>query len=217
MECRILRDEMMDALYGEAPPEAAARLEEHLAVCAPCRDELLALKRLRRQLQAWPLPGPTRTRLPLPGLPRGLAAAAVLLVALGAALALSGSEARYSGGQWSLRLGRGGADVQQQLAEQERRHKAEIQAVKAALVSGSPQDKEALLQAVQDLIQQSEARQAVLLSASLADLAARAETQRRYDLARVSAGLSYLDGRTGQQVARTTELMGYVLQASQQR
>jgi glycosyltransferase involved in cell wall biosynthesis len=45
----------------------------------------------------------------------------------------------------------------------------------------------------------------------------RAEAQRRYDLARVSAGLSYLDGKTGQQVARTTELMGYVLQASQKR
>ena len=57
----------------------------------------------------------------------------------------------------------------------------------------------------------------MLLSASLTDLTARAETQRRLDMARVSAGLSYLDGRTGQQVARTTELMGYLLQASQQK
>jgi hypothetical protein len=45
----------------------------------------------------------------------------------------------------------------------------------------------------------------------------RSEAQRRLDLARMSAGLSYLDGRTGQQVARATELMGAVLQASQQK
>jgi hypothetical protein len=33
----------------------------------------------------------------------------------------------------------------------------------------------------------------------------------------VSAGFSYLEGRTGLQVARTTELMGHVLQASQKK
>jgi hypothetical protein len=36
------------------------------------------------------------------------------------------------------------------------------------------------------------------------------------DLARVAAGLSYLDGRHGQQLARTNELMGYVLEAASQ-
>jgi hypothetical protein len=40
------------------------------------------------------------------------------------------------------------------------------------------------------------------------------EAQRRVDLARVAAGLSYLDGRHGQQLARTNELMGYVLEAA---
>jgi hypothetical protein len=34
------------------------------------------------------------------------------------------------------------------------------------------------------------------------------------DLARVAAGLSYLDGQHGQQIARTNELMGYVLGAA---
>ena len=34
------------------------------------------------------------------------------------------------------------------------------------------------------------------------------------DLARVAAGLSYLDGQYGQQVARTNELMSYVLDAT---
>ena len=70
---------------------------------------------------------------------------------------------------------------------------------------------------VQDLIRQSELRQAAALNASLSDFSERTDAQRRYDLARVSAGLSYLDGKTGQTVARTTELMGYVLQASQKK
>ena len=41
--------------------------------------------------------------------------------------------------------------------------------------------------------------------------------RRRVDMAQVAASLSYLDGRHGEQLARTNELMGYVLQASQKR
>ena len=67
------------------------------------------------------------------------------------------------------------------------------------------------------MIRQSEARQDVRVMARLAALSERAETQRRYDLARVSAGLSYLEGKTGQDMVRTTELMGQVLQASQKK
>jgi hypothetical protein len=67
------------------------------------------------------------------------------------------------------------------------------------------------------MVRQSEARQDARFSARLAAFGEEAETQRRYDLARVSAGLSYLEGKTGQDVVRTTELMGYVLQASQQK
>jgi hypothetical protein len=67
------------------------------------------------------------------------------------------------------------------------------------------------------MIRDSEARQDARVSARLAALTEEAETQRRYDLARVSAGLSYLEGRTGQDMVRTTELMGRVLQASQQK
>jgi hypothetical protein len=34
-------------------------------------------------------------------------------------------------------------------------------------------------------------------------------------MAQVAASLSYLDGRHGEQLARTNELLGYFLQASQ--
>jgi hypothetical protein len=70
---------------------------------------------------------------------------------------------------------------------------------------------------MEEMVRQSEARQEAKVSARLLAMSENAETQRRYDLARVSAGLSYLDGKTGQDVVRTTELMGQVLQASQQK
>ena len=41
--------------------------------------------------------------------------------------------------------------------------------------------------------------------------------QRRQDLAQVSASFAYLDGKSGLEAARTTELMGRVLQASERR
>ena len=67
------------------------------------------------------------------------------------------------------------------------------------------------------MIHESETRQDEARLASLRVLRQRAETQRQYDLARMSAGLAYLDGKAGLQAARTTELVGHVLQASQQK
>ena len=76
---------------------------------------------------------------------------------------------------------------------------------------------EPVLQSVRELIRDSEARQADTLEARLAGFEERADARRRYDMARISAGLSYLDGKAGQQAARTTELVSYMLQASQPR
>jgi hypothetical protein len=70
---------------------------------------------------------------------------------------------------------------------------------------------------VEERLRASETRQFERLDLRLASWNEKAEAQRRLDLARVAAGLSYLDGRHGQQLARTNELMGYVLEASQKR
>ena len=220
MECQLLRDEMMDVLYGEATADKERRLAEHLAVCGSCRDELDALRSLRHELAAWTLPAlgaPRPARAPrLSGL--WLAAAASLLIASGAALGLSGSELRYENGRLAFRLGRG-PDVEQLLADQQARHERELRALKASLTQAAPAagHDAALVESLQALVRESEARQAQRFSASLQDLQARTEEQRRYDLAQVSAGLSYLDGKTGQHVARTSELMGYVLQAAERK
>ncbi|HXB56933.1 MAG TPA: zf-HC2 domain-containing protein [Vicinamibacteria bacterium] len=217
MECSVLRDERLDVLYGEADPATRERVEEHLAACSTCREEMAALRGLRGQLAAWEVPeGLRKTVRPRSAPSRFLAAAAVLLLAVGAAFGLSGSEVRYEKGQLAIRLGSGDRDLRRLLAEQDARHHEEIQALQATL-SAAPRAEPAVLPQVEEMIQKSELRQGELLRASLEDWTAKKEAQRRYDMARISAGLSYLDGKNGQQVARTTELMGYVLEAAQKR
>jgi multidrug efflux pump subunit AcrA (membrane-fusion protein) len=203
MECRVLREEMMEVLYGEASAATIRVVEKHAAGCDACRDELAALRRLRQDLGSWRLPEGAVPRshrsIPAPWL--WPLAAAALLVGLGAALGFTLAEAR---------LGR-------LLDARDARQQEEIQALRAEVKAATPRADAAVLERVEARIRQSEARQAVFLREQLAEVTDRTEAQRRYDLARVSAGLSYLDGKTGQTVARTTELMGYVLQASQKR
>jgi hypothetical protein len=236
MECEGIRDERrqadkMDVLYGEADAEVRARVEAHLAACAACRDEMRALRRVREDLRAWRLPTarpPAFTARPW-WLPGRLAAAAALLLAAGAGIGLSGVETGYENGRLFLRLGRNGAEVRRALAaqearalEQERRQRQEIAALRAAL-EGRPAatDVSALLARldgrVDEKVRNSEARQSRRIEATLAEWTERVQAQRRLDLARVAAGLSYLDGQHGEQLARTNELMGYVLEAAAQK
>jgi len=206
----------MDVLYGEADAETARRVEEHHAVCASCRDEMAALWRLRQDLKAWNVPGARGTFRVRSRAERFLVAAAVMLLALGGAFGLAGSEIRFEGGQLAFRLGRADPALEHRLAALEARHREEIRAP-ASRSGESALEEQAFLGKVEEMIRTSEDRQAAALKTGLAEFRQRTDTERRYDLARVAAGLSYLDGKTGQHVARTTELMGYVLEASQKR
>jgi hypothetical protein len=235
MECEGIRDERlqadkMDVLYGEADLEVRARVEAHLAGCPACRDEMASLRRVREELRAWRLPSSPRPafRARRGSLPAWLAAAAVLVLATGASISLSGAEAGYENGRFFLRLGRGGAaEVRQALAAQEaralareKRQRDEIQALRTSLdarPAGGAEPLARLDARIDEKIRQSEARQARQIEATLAGWTERTQAQRRLDLARVAAGLSYLDGRHGEQLARTNELMGYVLEAAAQK
>lgn len=205
MECTSYRDVMLDVLYGEAAPETAKHLEMHLTVCNACREELAAFRRVRSDLGRDTLPTlePARAGQRLALWPRSLiAAAAAVLLILGAGVA---------------RI----AQLERRIALQESRHAQELAALAVALKErATPAAVENVgsdaLQRFEALLRQSEERQG-RVEESLRQLAQRTEAQRRYDLARVSAGLAYLDGRTGQHLARTTELMGHVLQASEQK
>jgi hypothetical protein len=224
MDCETSRENLLAVLYDEADAAVQARFDAHQAACAACRAELHALRSLRGTLSAWKLPelAAPRARSVWAGW-RALAAAAGLLLALGGALGLSGAEFEYARGGLAVRLGRPATETQASLAEQESRHERALAALEARVAApGSvpqarPGDDARLLEQVAELIRASEARQAQLVNASLRDLGQQSEAQRRYDLARISAGFSYLEGKTGQQVARTTELMGYMLEASQKR
>lgn len=219
MDCERVEDDglqadKMDVLYGEADTAARARVEAHLSECAPCREEMGELRAVRRELGAWRLPAsrPSFTPRGLV-LPRRLAAAALLLVGLGAALGAAG----YASLRRTL------VAQEARATDLERRHREEMRALEASLPRrpAAPLDSSALLARLDARIDErfraGEARQVERLDTRLAGWEERADAQRRVDMARVAASLSYLDGRHGQQLARTNELMGYVLETSAQK
>jgi len=218
MKCNRIQDEelagqKMELLYGEADTETRARVETHLDECGACRDEMAALRRLRGDLRAWTIDErrPSLSAARPRRVPVWLAAAAALVlgIGIGSAIALLGDA--------SLRR-----DLTAQEAralERERHYREEVARLQAALDRRPARlDREALLERVdarlEETIRRSERTQGERLDTTLTDWEARMEAQRRVDLARVAAGLSYLDGRQGQQLARTNELMGYVLEAA---
>jgi hypothetical protein len=205
---------MMDVLYGEADAAVRARVEAHLAGCVSCREEMAALRALRRDLAAWRRPAARPSFTPRGVvLPRWLAAAALLLLGFGATLGIAG----YA----SLRKALLAQEAR--AAESDRQHREAVRALTAALERPRAEapDTAALLASldarIDHRLRASETRQGERLDLRLAEWQQRAEAQRRVDLARVAASLSYLDGRHGQQLARTNELMGYVLDVSQKR
>jgi hypothetical protein len=220
MDCDAFRDEMMDMLYGEASPAEARRLEEHERACRECRDEVASLRRLRRDLAAWQVPAGVATATRLRAWSRPALAAAAAVVLLVGGLAARGSEVRYENGRFAFRLGAAASSdtVSAALTAQEERHRREMQALRADLGPrpGAADDRETLRK-VERMIADSQARQAAFVKAGLTRLEERSEARRQFDLAQVGAGFSYLDGKAGLQAARTTELMGHVLQASQRK
>ncbi len=219
MQCNVLGDDdKIDVLYGAAEPAVARRVGLHVSTCAACREEMEALQGTRQTLRSWKLPESRGKGLGRLSLSWRLPLAAAILLALGAGLLLRGSELRHEGGRFSFRLGP--ADDQplrQLLADQDARHQQEIAALRALLAQPAAQVPVVSRADVLSFIKESEARQSQRFLAGLEELKERSDSQRRLDMARVSAGLSYLDGKNGQHVARTSELMNYMLQASYKR
>jgi hypothetical protein len=215
MRCKRLQDDelagqKMELLYGEADAEVRAQVEAHLAECAACREEMVSFGRLRRDLRAWTLEGWPPFSVGAPRFrPAWIAAAAALLLGLGLGLI----------GYVSVR--RDLAAQEARALERERHFTGEIATLRAAL-EGRPvpiAGEVALARVderVSETIRRSERRQMERLQATFTDWSGQMEARRRMDLARVAAGLSYLDGQQGQQLARTNELMGYVLEAASQ-
>ena len=219
MECHNVGDEALqgdklDVLYGEADAAARERVAAHLEHCGACREELQALRGLRRDLGHWRLPLARPTFTPRGLLvPHWLAAAALVLLAVGATLAVTG----YLSLRQALR------SQEARAAELEQQQRDALGAIEASLARTpvSATDAQALFArfeaGLDERLKASERQQAERLDRHFASWQERAEVRRRVDMAQVAASLSYLDGRHGEQLERTNELMGYVLQASQKR
>jgi hypothetical protein len=217
MQCEMLGDEALrgdklDVLYGEADVAARDRVRVHLDACPPCRDEMAALRGVRHDLAAWRLPQ-ARPLVSQRGfvLPRWLAAAALFLLGFGATLGASGY----------LSLRQALAQQQARADALERQQQESQRALQAALGQAPVAGNEALLTQVDARIDErlraSQAQQQQAFERRLADWQDRTDVRRRVDMAQVAASLSYLDGRHGEQLARTNELLGYFLQASEKR
>jgi HEAT repeats/Putative zinc-finger len=70
MNCELAQETIVLAVYGELPDERAHQLEQHLAQCEPCRQEMEAIAALQKAMSAMPVAEPSpsllaRTRLRL--------------------------------------------------------------------------------------------------------------------------------------------------------
>jgi hypothetical protein len=219
MQCSRVADaglaaEKMDVLYGEADTEVRERVASHLGECPACREEMAGLQQVRRQLGAWTLDERREgvAVSPRRAVPRWLLAAATLVLGVGMAVALAG--------QASLR--REIAAHRTEAEERARVQRQQIAALRAELGNRPAEGEAAALldridERLEARIRQSEERQDRRLDATLAEWSVQTDAQRRVDMARIAAGLSYLDGRHGQQLARTNELMGYVLETAAEK
>ena len=221
MDCESVREGRLEALYGEADGPTLELVRKHEAACALCREESAAFGALRRDLAQWTLFEPAAHRaVARPLVPRWLAVAATVLLALGGSLGLARPEVTWSDG--SVRLSFGDrADASRTLAVDADRRQ-QIESLRAALERVEARPLAAATSFsdrtdIEALLKSSEERQRRAFETRFETLSGQLATQRRVDFARMSAGLAYLDQRSGRDVARTNELMGYVLQASQRR
>jgi hypothetical protein len=234
-------------LYGEVGADERVVVERHLETCAACREELDALRALRGCLAEWTPPEEVLGFRVVSGAsapaPRpwwrapawGLAAAAVLLLAVSAAIAHV--EIRYDRDGFVVRTGWGAAEAAvpaqavapvtpvavtgaapwaPDLAQLEARLRTELAArPPAAAAASTPSPDAALLRQVRGLIEASEARQQRELALRVTDLLRDVGEQRRADWARIQAGFGRLEELTGAGVAQQREMLNYVMRTSQ--
>jgi Putative zinc-finger len=247
-----MKEALVALLYDELDAGGRADIEAHLASCAACRQEASALRALRLELPAWTPPERelgfaivdrtartervARSPWALPAW--GLAAAAALVLAAGAAIA--NLEVSYGSDGFRVRTGwsRGEGETAQsvqaprrepsavtaapdpsdewrvELAGLERRLRDELVAGPVRTVSSTPRaDSEDVLRRVQALINESEARQQRELALRLAQVLNDFDRQRQVDLVRIQQGFGQLERST----AVDRELLNQFVRVSQQR
>ena len=226
---------LVSFLYDELDPSAKRAFDIHLGTCVECRDELAELRTTRGHLASWAPPEPdfgfriVRGAAAPPPAPRfritpawGLAAAALLVVAVGAAIA--NLDVRYGREGLGVRTGwqhasgapvsaeRAGAgltpvdwkaqaealDRRLQNLEQTISARSRTSAVQNASVSDMS-DAE-VLQRVREMLGQSEMRQQRALVARTAELTRDFDAKRKLDLVAIDQGMTRLQNTSGAEV-----------------
>jgi hypothetical protein len=251
------KERLVTYVYAEDAAGERAAFERHLATCAGCAEEVRSLKDVRRELTGWQPPAasvhfrlaaqPQAVR-PLWRQPLwGLAAAATLLLAVGAAVA--NLDVRVGHGEVVIRTGwatpaaataanapaaRAGivpASASAPAAGEEAWHAA-LKDLEARLrsdfarasttdaraaASGGAVNRQELLREVRALIGESEKRQEHQLALRMTDVVQDVEAQRRADLVRIEQNMGQIEGLTGAEAARQREMLNYLVRVSQRR
>jgi len=237
-------------LYDELARPQRQTFETHLAACQECRDELSGLRTTRTRLGEWAPPEPELAFqivrgavAPAPSRLRvspawGLAAAAVLLLAVGSAIA--NVEVRYGADGLTMRTGwaRAANPAQSGTAPLTPANTAASDALRSevaalqqrihALETGA-QDKPvlrdaiaktndpAVLRQVRQIVADSEARQERELPLRITQLMRDFEATRRVDLARIQQNFAQVQGLTDTTILRQRAMQDQLIRVVQQK
>lgn len=230
-------------LYEELDPSAKRTFEKHLATCVECRDELAELGATRGQIALWtppesdlgfrivrgaaaPTPAPRFRFAPA----WGLAAAAVLVMAAGAAIA--NIDVRYGQDGLVVRTGwnhgvdapasaqpgdgSGVANVDWKAqAQQLDRRLRDLEATMSARSAASPVQSASasemsdveVLQRMREMLGQSETRQQRALATQIAEITRNFDAQRKLDLAAIDQGMTRLQNTSGAEVKQYRDVI----------
>lgn len=241
-------EQLIGFVYEELDASEKQAFQQHLATCADCRAELADLRATRGQIAAWTPPEPgfdfhivRGTAAPPPAPARvfrispawGLAAAAMLVVAIGAAIAnlevRVGSDGlvirtgwnRSAAAEPAARVDAGAVqpiDWQQQAQQFDQRLRAIEQSprdrsgsVQSAAATGMTDEQARRLR---EMVAQSETRQQRIFAARLAEITREYDAQRRIDLAAIDQGMARLQNTSGAEVRQYRDLIQRMYRAT---
>lgn len=250
-------ERLVSYIYDELNRAERAEVEAHLKTCAACREEVMGLRGVRGDLASWTPPQPefgfhiVRDRKPTwrtwwtPAF--GLAAAAVLILAIASAIA--NIDVSYGSDGLHVRTGRGRvvttvatsaseqkpnvatpaaasaaqADETQALLASLDRRLRQIESaprtsgMQQAALKSARQADDEILRRVQDLLAQSESKQQQELALRIAQVIRDVDAQRVADLNRIQQGLGRLDAMTTQEAVAHRDLANYIVASSRQK
>ena len=241
-------------LYDELIGSERARFEAHVRACAECRDELAGLRQTRAHLTLWAPPepdfgfqivrgaaAPARATRIASLRTWGLAAAAMLLLAVSAAIA--NVEVRYDANGFVVRTGwsreaapsnmatrneaaptspAGNASelLKEHLTALDRRL-AQVEAARAASppvqVERPGMSDAELIRTVRQLLAESETRTERAMARRVGQLWTDVGAMRAADLARIEQSLRQVQGVTNAELIQYRDTLNRLLHVSQQR